>query len=234
MEPSGQEPVRGKRLARLIELLGLELFAGLLLAILSAAIFLWLSNSVFMGSTIFFDDYVRQTLHESSTKTFTDLMKIASFLGSFIWLFPLGLVFFLCFLIVKWHRAAMLFLIGMAGEQIMDPLLKNFFHRARPETFFDYPVPLSYSFPSGHAFAALCFYGILAWLIAERAESAFLKTAIWIVAFPLIFFIGLSRIYLGVHYPSDVLAGYLMAFVWVMTIAIADFWLEQRKKRTSV
>jgi undecaprenyl-diphosphatase len=219
---------------RMIEVLGAGLFAGLITAIISAGVFVWLADEVFEGSTKLFDSSIRETLHQAATPALTQAMMAASFLGSFYWLFPLGLFIFVLFLVIKWKRDLVLFLLTMAGEQILDPVLKNFFQRARPEVFFDYPLPTSYSFPSGHAFASLCFYGILAWLITTRLKNPLAKTAVWIFAALLIFSIGLSRIYLGVHYPSDVVAGYLMAFIWVVTIALGDLWFTRRRDTRSV
>jgi len=213
----------------MIEVLGLELFLGLILAIVSAAVFVWLADEVFEGSTKLFDDSIRNWLHQAATPALTQLMILFSFTGSFSWLLPLGVLVFLIFLYLRRKRALILFLLTMAGEQILEPTLKYFFHRARPEAFFDYPLPASYSFPSGHAFAALCFYGILAWLITARLENTLLRSVIWIFTVLLIFSIGLSRVYLGVHYPSDVIAGYLAAIIWVITVAIGDLWFSRRK-----
>lgn len=116
----------------------------------------------------------------------------------------------------------------MLGEIIFNPALKTYFGRARPDAFFDYSLPSSLSFPSGHAFGSVCFYGILAWLIASRVPDKRAKIAIGVSAFVLIFFIGLSRIYLGVHYPSDVLAGYAAGLFWIGVVALTDIQLRKQ------
>ncbi len=67
--------------------------------------------------------------------------------------------------------------------------------------------------------------------MASRLKSAAARTAIWIFAATMVFLIGISRIYLGVHYPSDVIAGYSAAFVWVFTISAADLWLRRRFRK---
>jgi undecaprenyl-diphosphatase len=129
---------------------------------------------------------------------------------------------------MRWKRAFVLFAITMLGELVLDNVLKAIFQRVRPEAFFDYPLPDSYSFPSGHSFASFCFYGILAWLITARLDNNLLKILIWTAAAILVLLIGTSRVYLGVHHPSDVIAGYLTALIWVMTIALGDFWFSRR------
>lgn len=214
---------------RIVKFFGWELLLGLLLAIGSAAVFIWLADEVFEGHAKIFDDNVREAIHQLTSPALTQFMIFVSFIGSFYVLFPASCLAVIIFLYLKWKRALALFLFTMVGEQILAPILKAFYHRARPEAFFDYTLPDSYSFPSGHAFAALCFFGVLAWLVAARLKNIPLRILVWSLAAFLIFSIGVSRVYLGVHYPSDVIAGYLTATVWVMTIASADFWFSRRK-----
>jgi len=76
---------------------------------------------------------------------------------------------------------------------------------------------------------SFCFYGVLAAIIMARIERRLFQVIIWLGAFILIALIGFSRIYLGVHYPSDVLAGYTAALVWVAAVATADWFLRYRK-----
>jgi undecaprenyl-diphosphatase len=214
---------------RMVEALGLKLFIGLILAIVCLAVFSWLADKIFTGSTLAFDESIRDLIHLNSSPALTQLMILASFIGSFSFLFPLGILVCVICLYLKRKRALVLFLFTMIGELALEPVLKNFFHRARPAAYFDYLAPASFSFPSGHAFAALCFFGVLAWLITRRSENIWLNSLIWLLAILLIFLIGVSRVYLGVHYPTDIIAGYLTAFVWVITIALGDLWFSRRK-----
>jgi len=86
--------------------------------------------------------------------------------------------------------------------------LKALVHRPRPQPFFGYPQPNTYSFPSGHALISLCFYLALA-EIEGRKRAWRLAAVLFAVA------IGLTRIYLGVHYPTDVAAGFATAIAWL-------------------
>jgi hypothetical protein len=90
--------------------------------------------------------------------------------------------------------------------------LKYGFHRARPEPFYG-AAPASYSFPSGHALFSTCFYFVLASAITERIRSRAMRALIRLAAALFVAAIGLSRIYLGFHYPSDILGGYLAAAI---------------------
>ncbi len=213
---------------RVIRFFGWRLFAGLIIAIVALAFFGWLADEVFEGGTKNFDDSVRAEIHGFASPSLTSAMKFFSLVGSPLFLTILGLVVVGIFIYQKHKRAVVLFLIGMAGELLLDITLKLFFKRARPEPFFGYTLPSSYSFPSGHALGSICFFGILAWLITARIENKIGKTLIWLTAIFLILSIGISRIYLGVHYPSDVLAGFSTGLFWVLTVALGDFWLQNR------
>ena len=96
-----------------------------------------------------------------------------------------------------------------------------FFHRTRPEPWFGYPLPRTYSFPSGHAFVSFCFFLCLAEILIRDEWPITRKLTIWLVAVLCTFTIGLSRVYLGVHYPTDVLAGYAAAIMWTTLIRAA-------------
>jgi undecaprenyl-diphosphatase len=130
------------------------------------------------------------------------------------------------FLRFRWRRAALWMVVTILGALVLDLSLKYAFHRHRPIPFF-VAVPHTYSFPSGHSLFSFCFYGVLAGLLAGRIGSRLGRVLIWTLAALLVAAIGLSRIYLGVHYPSDVIAGYLAASLWVSTLLALD---RMRKK----
>jgi undecaprenyl-diphosphatase len=95
--------------------------------------------------------------------------------------------------------------------------------------FFGTEAPHSYSFPSGHALFSICFFGVVAALVAARLPSIAARAAVWTVAVAIAFLIGLSRVYLGVHYPSDVIGGYAAAVAWASAVALADGMLLRRR-----
>jgi len=217
--------------ARIVEFFGWRLLIGLIFAIGALIFFGWLASEIFEGETKIFDETIRQAVSQIASPALTNLMIFISLLGSPLFLVCLGVVVLLIFLRLKWRRAAVLFVTTMAGEILLDLTLKGFYGRVRPEPFFDYPLPLSYSFPSGHALGSFCFYGILAWLVTARLENRTARIVIRMLAALLIFLMGFSRIYLGVHYPSDVVGGYSAALVWTVTVALGDFLFNQRKRR---
>lgn len=184
------------------------------------------------GDTLRFDDAARSFVHQYASPALTSAMQFASFLGSTVFLTILSAVVFVVFWLLKRRRAAALFSITMIGGSILLFTLKNAFQRARPEPFFETVLPASYSFPSGHSLMSFCFYGVLAAIITRRINRRSIQIIIWAAAVLLIALIGLSRIYLGVHYPSDVLAGYTTALIWVVAVAVTDRFLQYRKSNS--
>lgn len=207
------------------------LVAGLIAAALALALFSWLGREIVTGLTPALDDRLRTGLHDLASPGLTRLMIAASRFGGPGWLAPLGSVLAVGFFVRGWRRAAALAVITMAGAGLLDALLKYWFARVRPAPFFDYPLPVSHSFPSGHAFFAASFLGGLAVLISGRVRGTAVRAGVWILALGLILLVGVSRIYLGVHYPSDVLAGYAAAVVWVVAVALGDRLAAQRRSR---
>jgi undecaprenyl-diphosphatase len=129
---------------------------------------------------------------------------------------------------LRWRRAMLWMVVTILGALVLDLSLKYAFHRHRPTPFF-VSVPRTYSFPSGHSLFSFCFYGVLAGLLTRRLKSRLARVLIWAGAALLVAAIGLSRIYLGVHYPSDVIAGYLAASLWVSTLVALDRVRVRRK-----
>ncbi|HQU90777.1 MAG TPA: phosphatase PAP2 family protein [Pyrinomonadaceae bacterium] len=215
---------------RVLRRVGGRLSSGFLLCLAGVIAFGLLADEMAEGDTGWFDAVVRNGVNSFATPGLTWFAVFFSFVGDWPFLTALGIAIFVFLLYIKWKREAIIFLITNAGELILNVTLKEIYQRQRPEAFFGYDLPPSYSFPSGHALGSFCFLGILAWLLAANVEGTSRKLAIYIVSSLLILSIGLSRIYLGVHYPSDVLAGYLVASVWTLTVIFADRSLSRRRE----
>lgn len=210
--------------------LGSLLFFGMTMAIAALFFFGWLAGEMLEGDTRRFDESARNFVHESANPALTVVMQTASFLGSTLFLTVFGVAVVIALYLRNHRRGAILLTITTIGAGVLLVLLKLAFRRARPEPFFDTVLPASYSFPSGHSLAAFCFYGALAEILSERTSKLWQQILIWISAAVMILLIGISRIYLGVHHPSDVVAGYAVGLIWVMTIAIGDKLIHARDK----
>jgi undecaprenyl-diphosphatase len=207
------------------------LIAGLLAAAAALLLFTWLGREVLEGEALRLDVRGRTLVQAWASPTLTEVMVAASFYGGPVVLIPAALVTAFSFLVHGWHRGALLVVLTMAGAALLNWLLKVTFARVRPEAFFEYPLPASASFPSGHALYAASIFGGLAALLTARLKHGPLRVAVWSAAVFLILMVGFSRVYLGVHYPSDVLAGYSIAVIWVTFVALGDRLARHRRRR---
>jgi len=196
---------------------------GLLAAAMALGGFVWLGYQVRSGEPTAMDLSLRAWVRSFETPNLTSLMWGASVYGAPLVLGPLGIAAAVAFLLRGWRRGAALVVATLGGAILLNGGLKTLFARIRPQAFYDYyPAPDSYSFPSGHALFATCFFGGIAVLMAHRLDSRIGQVLIWLVALVLTFLISISRIYLGVHYPTDVIGGFAVGVIWVIAVALGD------------
>lgn len=185
--------------------------------------FIALAIAVVSGGTLRADDTLVLGMHADATAQLTVVMSDLTVLGYIPTITAIVVVADL--LLWRWRRRLQAVLLTgiMLGEGAWDEGLKQAFHRARPDLF-PRPSIHSFSFPSGHAFATAC---LLATLVALswRHLPGFARWGMVILAAVLAFSIGASRVYLGVHYPSDILAGWFGAMAWLGGVGT---WLRQR------
>lgn len=158
-------------------------------------------------------------------------MVAVTALGYYRVVLPLLAIFVVVFYLKGWRLSAVLLTVSTAGGMFLTTVLKAVFQRSRPELFQTGYEAGFYSFPSGHATVAVGFYGMLALILAYQARGA-LRWIIGAAGVVLVILIGFSRLYLGVHYPTDVLAGYLSAPLWVVCVGLLYVaWLSVRGLR---
>ena len=204
------------------------LIAGFLGAAAALVLFAWLADQVLRGQTMAFDAGVRNAVHAWASPYLTYAMRGFTFLGSPVCVIGIAALVVWQLVSAGRRRAAALLVVATCGAEGLDQILKLLFHRQRPEAFFGIADPITYSFPSGHAITAACFYGVLAAILTVRSSSLLAKAGLWTLAAVMAASIGFSRVYLGVHYPSDVLAGYAAAVVWVGAVRAGYFvWLRR-------
>jgi undecaprenyl-diphosphatase len=205
------------------------LIAGFLGASAALVFFGWLTRVVLAGESMRFDTAVRDGIHAWASVPLTSAMRAVTQLGSAPVLVALGILVVWRLAAQRRRRAALIFVAACLGAEALSEILKLAFRRPRPEAFFGYSEPITYSFPSGHSVMSACFYGVVAAILTTRMESRATKTAIWMGAALLAVAIGFSRVYLGVHYPSDVLAGYAATAIWVGAVRAGyEIWLRRR------
>ena len=203
--------------------------AGFCASAAALLFFGWLTNEVLRGETRHFDAVIRESVHSLASPRLTYVMRGITELGAPRFLVPLAIVLVWRLASTGRHRAAILFVVAAIGGEALDQFLKLVFRRARPEAFFGYAQPLGYSFPSGHSVVSCCFYGVAAAILTVRMRSPLKRALTWIAAGLLAASIGLSRVYLGVHHPSDVIAGFAAAIIWVTAVRLGyEVWLRRR------
>ncbi|MEO8597780.1 MAG: phosphatase PAP2 family protein [Candidatus Solibacter sp.] len=202
------------------------------MALCAIVTFVWLAEVALFGPPSPFDLHWRQHVHSYAQPWITHVMWFASWLGSGWVLWPGGMLLAGLLDRAGRRRDALLFALAVVGANLINEEMKTLFHRSRPEAWFDYPLPHTYSFPSGHAFVSCCFFLCLAEVLVRDQWPPLRKAVVWSAATACTLLIGLSRVYLGVHYPTDVLAGYAAAIVWTTVIRVGHHaWKERRNAR---
>jgi len=198
--------------------------AAIVVMAIAAALFGWLAVARRAGATLGFDLAVRADVHRWASPPMTAIVRVLAAVGSPLVVSLFFAIAMLAFHRVEWKRGAVTLAEVMVGAVVCNVGLKRLIHCPRPEPFVGRD-PSSYSFPSGHALYSLCFYGVLAGVLAAHTPERAARMANWAAAAILVAGIGLSRVYLGVHYPSDVIAGYLCAaFVVSAVLALSPGW----------
>jgi len=191
------------------------------------AIFGAIAQDVHNQEAIALDAIMTPLLHSYASPQLDAVMWAITTLGSTFVVGPLFVIAEVALLRVKRRREALFLAIALIGSVIMNGLLKLVFQRPRP----DLPwakTPLDYSFPSGHTMNSLVFYLALA-LIAWIIWGPRVGIPATIGALILAVLIGISRIYLGAHYFSDVVAGFIAGLAWLLIVSAgfdAGTWVE--------
>ena len=192
------------------------LFGGVLVPLLA---FGDLAEDVWVGGVFQWDAPILRYLHSFSTPARDAAMEVVSLAGYEFGVIPLAAIVFLA-LLARGRRGDVLFFgVAMAGTGVLNQSGKMFFRRARPELWLSPAPEHTFSFPSGHAMGSMALVAalaVLAWPTRWRW---------WVIAIGglFTFVVGLSRVYLGVHYPSDVLAGWSASLAWVVGLSMVAY-----------
>jgi undecaprenyl-diphosphatase len=199
------------RLDSLIKIIGL---VRLIIGSLTLLIVILLFEQVLQGKSFAFDKSLLIEIHTFSNPQLDLLMLAITYLGN-----PSSIVtlFLLSFLLLWWkndYLEAKIFMLASLGALFLNVGLKLFFTKNRPQLWDQLIIEKSFSFPSGHAIGSMVLYGFLGYLLANRYPK--LAVLIYGLTTILILSIGFSRLYLGVHWPTDIIGGYAIGFLWLM------------------
>lgn len=191
--------------------------------------FLGIAALVKLETIVEFDNKLLALIAEIEHPVITKLMLFFSYIGSSrLVIIITAVIMVILYLVLKHRQELILLMAGMIGTVVLNQTLKALFHRIRPD-FQRFVEETGYSFPSGHSMAAFSLYTLLAFLLWRHTPTKFGRVLLVTFSALMILTIGFSRLYLGVHFPSDVIGAYLLSGFWV-TLTIWYFQRRAEKK----
>ncbi|RTE09226.1 phosphatase PAP2 family protein [Paenibacillus whitsoniae] len=177
----------------------------------------------------YFDEAIITSIQGHESPMITCMMKVFTFIGGGI---PVGIITILAILFLYFvlhHRVELTLLIAVViGSALINTVLKTAYHRSRPMIHRIIEAN-GFSYPSGHSMTAFSLYGVLAFLLWRHIKTSSSRITLVVLSSLMVLLIGVSRIYLGVHYPTDVLGGFLASGCW-LTVAIWFYqWLQEKR-----
>ena len=200
---------------------GAFLFIGLACVLIGAVLFAELARAVVAGQTLRLDEAVLRWMSANGSPAVDSFMLEVTALGArlVVWMVVMVAT---AFLLLNRHRwSAALLWVSMLGAGLINMTMKEFFDRPRPDVFpWRTPHVGNASFPSGHAMTSIVVYGTLGFLLGRLMPTRATRIATYAIAVLVILLVGASRLYLGVHYPSDVLGGFATGGAWAFTCGL--------------
>ena len=214
------------RSVRKRKLFGVLLLVGLAVALVTTSGLVKLHDEILKASFERRDQAIQSWVHGFTRPWLTDVMSGLSWIGSPIFLVP-AITLAVGFM---WRQRlkddAVLVAAAALGGVALDEVMKLHFKRLRPDLPWAFVHEHSFSFPSGHSVMAMVLYGVIVYKTQDKLQGKWAKAALMVGAFLMVVGIGVSRVYLGVHYPSDVVGGYFVGAVWIGAVIGSDLWLE--------
>ncbi|MDV2883873.1 phosphatase PAP2 family protein [Alkalihalophilus pseudofirmus] len=201
--------------------------------ILLFAFFLITTYSVLRGYTLSVDRLIVENIAAFHTDLLTKMMTFFSFIGATRPVIVISLLFLgVIYLKYRHLQDVILFALVSLGSVTLNVVLKMTIKRARPES--SLIVESGYSYPSAHTMAAVSLYGMIIYLLWKHTSTV--KARIILITFgvSMILMIAFSRIYLGVHYASDIIGGVLISSFWLLTLlTIFQRYRKKEKKKST-
>ena len=199
-----------------------------IILLICLVVFIAIAKDIFEKEVISFDESIYSVVSIFICQPITNIFKVITNLGSAI---PLIAISIGTILFLKDKKYGKYISINLIVITLLSIVMKNLFQRPRP-TEHRIINETGYSFPSAHSMVNMAFYGFLVYLIYKYVDNRYVKWGLCTILTCLIIAIGISRIYLGVHYPSDVLGGFCFSLVYLALYTnIVKGKLEGREKK---
>lgn len=216
---------------RISSLIAAVSFFGIVSCLLIIYVLSELSEEVLEREAFAFDRTILLWIHDFADPTLDRIMVGITRLGDPITVATVAAVT----MIVLWWRSyrqeAKIFFLNCLGGVILSDGLKLAFSKSRPQLWDSSISETTYSYPSGHALGSMILYGFIAYLLANHYPQ--FSKVVYVLASILIAAIGFSRLYLGVHWPTDVIAGYGVGFLWISFCITMLNLLKLKSKRNN-
>lgn len=199
----------------------LETLAGLVLCLLSLVIFLFFTSEMLEAEFNSLDVQVIHQVYSLRTPELTRAMILVSSLGSSMTLTVVLLVMVLVLMLKNHRKEAFIFCLTLLMGVMLSLLLKSLIQRPRPQLS-PLIVERTSSFPSSHAMNSLIFFSLLWYFSYHFFHKKWVTVLSFLASTCAVLIIGFSRIYLGVHYLTDIVAGYIAGFWWFVTVLLVD------------
>lgn len=207
--------------SQIVFLLITEVVLGSLFALVMLYAFFKVGAEVIDKDISFFDNSMTHFVYSFRNSFLTEFMKVITNFGGEIFL-GIAVIVTILVLLKSHKKDALIFSFILIFGAGLNFLLKNIFQRPRPSLTPLIKMDTSYSFPSGHTMNSFIFFTCLCYFIFRKLKNRKLGLLLTLVSGLLVFLIGVSRIYLGVHYPSDVIAGLIAGLIWFIAVLLFE------------
>lgn len=224
-----RDTLRLMRSLRKRKLLGMMLLVGFGAALVATLGLVTLHDEILKASFEQHDQAIQNWVHGFAAPRLTMAMQTLSWIGSPYAVTPFVVLTAGWFWWRRYKDDAVLVAAAALGGVALDAVMKAHFKRMRPDVPWAVVHEHSFSFPSGHSVMAMVMYGIIVYKTQDKLISYWAKAALMTAAFLMVVGIGVSRVYLGAHYPSDVAGGYFVGAVWLAAVIGSDLWVERKR-----
>ena len=205
---------------------------GFVFGLAGVVLFAQLAEVVMEGDTQALDEYGLRWINSHQSETLDHVMMEITSLGNFAVVLVMLLVVSAFLWLSKHKISVVLLALGVGGGFLANNVLKMFFDRDRPSVFEPVTEVMTNSFPSGHAMVSTIAYLSVAYLVGRLEPTPTMRRMTWALAAVIILLVSISRMYLGVHYPTDVIGGIIAGIAWLGFVIAGMHAVQYFAKRT--
>ena len=196
-----------------------------------ASIFGWLADEVLEKEFTSVNTSILLAIHAHRTATLDVLAFSFTDVGSIIGVSIIGSILVGALVRTKRYVDLWTFIAAIGGALLFVFTFKLLFHQIRPQVFAPLTTEIDFSFPSGHSLMSFAVWGFFAWWIVSIRPREKWRWGVAALGLMIALLVALSRLYLGVHWPTDVVAGMLIAFSWIGVCATGQRWFTRHARR---